>query len=72
MNLQVILPFERLATHRADVLPLVAVRQLVFRERRCVVEHFTAYLEQNNARHNYHLLPHLLRFYRNIQLTTPM
>ena len=42
-----VLPLESLAAHRADVLPLVAVRQLVFRKRRCVVEHLAAYLRQN-------------------------
>ena len=42
---QVVLPLERLAAHRAHVLPLVAVRQLVLRERRCVVEHLAADLQ---------------------------
>lgn len=42
---QVVLPLERLATHRAHVFPLVAVRQLVLRERRCVVEHLPADLQ---------------------------
>lgn len=42
---QVVLPLERLAAHRAHVFPLVTVRQLVFRERRCVVEHLPADLQ---------------------------
>lgn len=39
---QVVLPLERLAAHRAHIFPLVTVRQLVLRERRCVVEHLPA------------------------------
>lgn len=42
---QVVLPLERLAAHRAHVFPLIAVRQLVLRERRCVVEHLPADLQ---------------------------
>lgn len=42
---QVVLPLERLAAHRAHVFPLVTVRQLVLRERRCVVEHLPADLQ---------------------------
>lgn len=44
-----VLPLERLAAHRARVLPLVAVRQLVLRERRCVVKHLPADLRQRNS-----------------------
>lgn len=46
---QVVLPLERLAAHRAHVFPLVAVRQLVLRERRCVVEHLPADLRQKRC-----------------------
>lgn len=45
MYLQMVLPLKRLAAHRAHVLPLVAVRQLVLRERRRVVEHLPADLQ---------------------------
>lgn len=44
-----VLPFERLAAHRAHVFPLVAVRQFVLRERRCVVEHLPADLQQRET-----------------------
>lgn len=43
--LQVILSLECLSAHRADVLPLVAVRQFMFRQRRSVPEDFPAHLK---------------------------
>ena len=43
---QVILPLESLAAHRADVFPLVAVRQLVFCQSRGVAEYLGTDLQQ--------------------------
>jgi hypothetical protein len=48
-DLQVILPFERLAAHTAHVFPFVAVRQLVFGERGRVPEHLSTHLQQEHT-----------------------
>lgn len=41
-----VLPFERLRAHSADILPFVAVRQLVLGQGRGISEHFAANLDR--------------------------
>ena len=48
-DLQVILPFERLAAHTAHVFPFVAVRQFVFGERGRVPEHLSTHLQHKHT-----------------------
>lgn len=44
--LQVVLSFEGLGAHPADVLALVTVRQFVLGQRRGISKHFAAHLQE--------------------------